>query len=105
MKMASFTVPPVAVPKPVAVLSDEVTRLAGLRAAEQARSRTLVDDLARAREADRAAYAAALRAGHDDPGTPETHRVEAEIADSKRRLAALEVAVVQAETELLAVID
>lgn len=52
-------------------------------------------DRPQAEEKDRLAYAAALRSGASDPGTPETERVEVELAATERRVAALSLAVQQ----------
>ncbi|HXH34996.1 MAG TPA: hypothetical protein VNJ54_11355 [Plantibacter sp.] len=54
-----------------------------------------------ARQADTAAYAKALRGGKNDPGTPKTDAVDAEIVGAQRRLAALQRALDDVEAEVI----
>lgn len=57
-----------------------------------------------AANADRAAYAQALRLGKPDPGTPESERAAAKLADANRRHDALRLAVLDSESEATALV-
>jgi len=60
----------------------------------------------RAEQKDRRAYVKEIREGNDDhPGTPETDKVDREIKQCRDLIAALDVALDEAETDLVAVVD
>jgi chromosome segregation ATPase len=70
-----------------------------------ARLDTLNDERIKALEADRAALAKAIRAKKPDPGSGAVEKIDKEIVVCKRRFEALDVAIEQAELDLLAAIE
>jgi hypothetical protein len=65
----------------------------------------LENDRARAVEADRRALAKALRAGGDDPGDSAVEKIDKDMANTRRQVEALEIAIEEAEQELIGVVD
>jgi len=101
----ALSLPPVEhLPKPVAkaaaehvaLVAREQSAATALLALENAR-RSAVD-------ADRDAYAAALRAGKADPGTPKTVEYDAEIVKAHRLVEGLTTAVASSTDEVLAAV-
>ncbi|HVM29372.1 MAG TPA: hypothetical protein VM305_01185 [Candidatus Limnocylindrales bacterium] len=99
-------------PVPEGITSDPLRRaisdLNRLRSAQVEARRTreqAVRDLERAKAADQASYAQAIRAGKADPGTPETQKAQAALDAATRAVAAHGDAVAQAEAELVAQVE
>src|SRR4051794_20653248 len=97
--------PSVGVPKAVAVLASELADLQADLGAEQRRAVELDGQLHEAVQADRGAYAEALRRHLDDPGTEHEDAVRAQLALSARRQAGLEEACARVTAELRVALD
>ena len=89
----------------VAKAADEYARLRAELDAEQLRLINLDQARAEAEQADRDAFAAALRSGSDDPGTGAVEQADRAIASSRRRVEALEQAVADSRRALLSTIE
>ncbi len=86
----------------------EYSRLVGEHLAVSSAAHDLEQGRREAVEADRRAYAAAIRAGKGkdvDPGQPATTNADNEILKTRRREEALAVAVAEARNELVATVD
>ena len=84
---------------------DEYRKLQAARKAAAGELDKLTNDLGRAVQQDRAAHAAAIREGKPDPGGKAVEKIEKDIIACKRRYEALDVALEDAEIELLDVRD
>ncbi|MBA3431386.1 MAG: hypothetical protein H0U16_07885 [Actinobacteria bacterium] len=80
-------------------------RLRHEQRAEQARYHELNRRLDVGRAEDRDAFARALKAGKDDPGTSAAEAVADEIEQSKRKLEAFDVAIRQAEADVVQAVE
>lgn len=89
----------------VAKAADEYGRLRAELDAEHLQLITLEQDRAKAEEADRQAFAAALRSGKADPGAGTLEEVDRTIATTKRKVEALEVAVADSRRALISTIE
>lgn len=65
----------------------------------------LENDRARAVERDRLALAKALREGGDDPGDKAVEKIDTDMANTRRMIEALEIAIEEAEQDLIGVVD
>jgi hypothetical protein len=65
----------------------------------------LENDRVRAIERDRQALAKALREGKEDPGDQAVEKIDKDLAQTRRKIAALETAIYDAEAELIALVD
>lgn len=77
----------------------EERRLAGIRLG------SLEADRARSVELDKRDYGKAIREGKPDPGTKRTDKIDRDMADTRRRLEAIEFAISDAEGELVEVVE
>ena len=91
--------------KKVSAVLSEYARLIAARDAEYASLRRLEDERARAVEADQQAFAAAIRAGKDDPGQEATAKADQAILACRRKAEALAIAASDAVTDLVATVD
>lgn len=66
---------------------------------------TLENDRRRAIERDRLALAKALREGGKDPGDKAVEKIDKDMANTRRIIEALEIAIDEAEQELIGVVD
>lgn len=80
-------------------------RLVDENATVAARLAELENDRPAAVEADRRAYADAIRAGKADPGTKAVERLDADLTATRRRSEALAVAVAAAQEELVSTVE
>jgi hypothetical protein len=104
--LTPFRLPPgSAVPeelqKPVKEYRDLISR----RHAELTRIGTLERQRVGAIEKDRIALARALREGGEDPGDKAVEKIDKDLAQTRRRVEALEVAIEEAEQELIQAVD
>jgi hypothetical protein len=83
----------------------EYRRLAADRKLAQQRLGELENSRRRAVEADRLAYAKALREKTPDPGDKAVKRLDRDMASTRRTIEALEVAIEEAEQELIETVD
>lgn len=88
----------------VAEAADHYRKIHGEHSAAADQLRDLEERRQQAVEADRAAYASAIRAGKADPGQKAVEKLDAEMLATRRRTEALAVAVEDAEAELRAAI-
>lgn len=65
----------------------------------------LENDRSRAIERDRLALAKALREGTEDPGDKAVEKIDKDMANTRRIIEALEIAIEEAEQELIGVVD
>ena len=65
----------------------------------------LENDRVRAIERDRIALAKALREGADDPGDTAVEKIDKDMANTRRTIEALEIAIEETEQELIGVVD
>lgn len=65
----------------------------------------LENDRTRAIEADRRALAKALREGKEDPGDKSVEKIDKDMASTRRVVESLEIAIEEAEAELIGVVD
>lgn len=84
---------------------DEYRRLQRERTETLALQGDLRRRMGQAQQADSTAYADAIRQGKGDPGTPQVDAVKAEQEAVARKAAALEIAVQQAERELITAVE
>lgn len=104
--LTPFRLPPEAkvwdeLKKPIA----EYQKLVSDRHLAYTRLGKLENDRARAVERDRLALAKALREGGEDPGDKGVEKIDKEMANTRRMVEALEVAIEEAEQELIGVVD
>ena len=105
------TLTPFRLPQPDAVwpeLQDpirEYRRLVADRHLAQTKLGKLENERRRAVEADRLALARALREGAKDPGDTKVEQIDQEMANTRRTIEALEVAIEEAEADLITLVD
>lgn len=104
LRRPAITVPDTAPPK-VAEAASNLERLRRDRAAAVAAIRAAEDELARAERSDADELAAAMVADTGEPAATATAKAADALADARRRLRALEVAVAVATDELTAHVD
>ncbi len=97
--------PPTISNRKVSAAAKEYQRLVADHQAAATVAHDLEEGRREAVEADRRAYAAAIRAGKDDPGQVATTTVDSELLEIRRRESALEHAVTEARNELVATVD
>jgi hypothetical protein len=83
----------------------EYRDLVSKRHVAQTRLGTLENQRARAIEADRRALAKALRAGGEDPGDKTVEKIDKDLANTRRQIESLEIAIYDAEADLVAIVD
>jgi len=83
----------------------EYRKLVSDRHMAQTRLGKLENDRTRAIERDRVALAKALREGKDDPGDTAVEKIDRDLANTRRTIEALEIAIEEAEQELIGVVD
>lgn len=103
--MRTIELPPTISDAKVAEAGATYARLSVENAATAAKLAELERRRPEAVEADRAAYAAAIRDGKPDPGTKAVDRLDAELVATRRRSEALAVAVATAQAELVATVE
>lgn len=97
--------PPVdTMPAAVRAVAEDYLRITELERAATARQSSLEEQRRAAVEADRSAYAAALRAGKGDPGTKATDTVDREMTKCRREVDAYSEAVLTARADAEAAI-
>jgi ribosomal 50S subunit-associated protein YjgA (DUF615 family) len=84
---------------------EEYRELIQKRHVEHVRLGKLENDRARALEADRRALAKALRQGGEDPGDKKIKEIDRKLAETRRTIEALEIAIYEAEADLVGVVD
>lgn len=83
----------------------EYRKLVSDRHVARTRLGTLENQRARAIESDRRALAKALREGGEDPGDKAVEKIDKDLANTRRLIESLEVAIYDAEAEMIAVVD
>ena len=104
--LTAFSLPPEAViPDELKGAAKEYRELVAKRRAAQHRLDTLARDRARAIARDRLALAKALREGGEDPGDQAVEKIDKDMANTHRIIESLEIAIEDAEQELIGVVD
>jgi hypothetical protein len=83
----------------------EYRKLIGDRQAAYHRLSSLEDQRTKAIDADRRALAKALREGGEDPGDTAVEKIDADMAACRRLIESLELAIDEAESDLMGVVD
>lgn len=104
--LVPFRLPPEsAVPEELQKPVKEYRDLIARRHAALTRVGALENQRHRAIEADRVALARALREGGEDPGDKKVKQLDKDLTQTRRMIEALEVAIEEAEQELIGIVD
>lgn len=104
--LTPFQLPPDSeVPEELKGAVKEYRELVGKRHAAYTRLGALERDRHRAIARDRLALAKALREGGDDPGDDAVEKIDRDTANTRRIIESLEIAIEEAEQELIGIVD